>query len=92
MALYKHHYLCNIAICILSMINLLRSIIFRNKQFLLKDFTMLKVMMSALIVGSVGIYIMSSAKMVNLHISPFIPVRLIAGSMLFGIGMAMSGY
>jgi hypothetical protein len=61
-------------------------------QFLLKDFTMLKVMLSALLVGSIGVYTLSSAKMVNLHISPFIPVRLLIGSALFGTGMAMFGY
>lgn len=61
-------------------------------QFLLKDFTMLKVMLSALLVGSTGIYVMSYAHMANLHIAPLILGRLLIGSALFGIGMAMFGY
>ncbi len=61
-------------------------------QFLLRDFTMLKVMMSALLVGSIGIYIMSSVNMANMHILPLMPGRLLLGSALFGIGMAMFGY
>ncbi len=61
-------------------------------QFLLKDFTMLKIMMSALLVGSIGFHILSSAGIVNLHISPFVPRRLLLGSVLFGIGMAILGY
>ncbi len=62
------------------------------KQFLLKDFTMLKIMMSALLVGTTGIYLMSYAHLANLHIAPFIPGRLLVGSALFGIGMATFGY
>jgi hypothetical protein len=61
-------------------------------QFLLKDFTMLKIMMSALIVGSIGIYALSSANMVNLHITPVVPGKLLVGSALFGLGMAIFGY
>jgi hypothetical protein len=61
-------------------------------QFLLKDFTMLKVMLSAVLIGSIGIYILSALNIVELHISPFVPSRLLIGSVIFGIGMAVFGY
>ena len=61
-------------------------------QFLLRDFTMLKIMLSAVLVGSIGIHILSALNMVDLHISPLVPGRLLIGSVIFGVGMAMFGY
>jgi uncharacterized membrane protein len=61
-------------------------------QFLFKDFTMLKIMLSAILVGSVGIYFLISIKAAALHIIPVIPVKLLIGSAIFGVGMAVLGY
>ena len=61
-------------------------------QFLLSDFTMVKVMLSAVIVGSVGIYSLVYIDAARLVITPFIPLRLLVGSAVFGVGMALLGY
>lgn len=61
-------------------------------QFLLRDFTMLKVMLSAIFVGSIGVYFLVYIGAVKLFITPVFPVRLLIGSAVFGIGMAVLGY
>jgi len=61
-------------------------------QFLLRDFTMLKVILSAVIVGSAGVYFLLYLNAVQLHITPIFPARLLIGSALFGVGMALLGY
>ncbi len=61
-------------------------------QFLLKDFTMFKVIMSALVVGSIGVYFLVDINAAKLHVTGVVPARLLIGSALFGIGMALSGY
>ena len=62
-------------------------------QFLLKDFTVMKVILTAIVVGSVGIY--------SLHAVGIIPKLLLSktpiifsllGGSVFGVGMAISGY
>ena len=64
-------------------------------QFLFRDFTVLKVMLTAIVVGGVGIYAMLAAGMLapgDLHIkSADILVNAIGG-IIFGIGMAILGY
>jgi hypothetical protein len=61
-------------------------------QFLLKDFIMLKFMLSAVLVGSFSVYVLAYINAVNLYIFPVLPVKLLMGSTLFGIGMALAGY
>ncbi|GBD95899.1 MAG TPA: hypothetical protein ENG83_00825 [Nitrospirae bacterium] len=61
-------------------------------QFLLKDFTMLKVMLSAVLAGSIGVYFLVYINAAELHITPVIPARLLIGSTIFGIGFALLGY
>jgi uncharacterized membrane protein len=61
-------------------------------QFLLKDFTMFKVMMSAIFVGSIGVYFLVDNNSAGLTYAGVAPARLLIGSVLFGIGMAVSGY
>ncbi len=61
-------------------------------QFLLKDFTMLKVMLSAVLVGSIGVYFLVDINAALLHMTPIFPARLLIGSAVFGIGMALLGY
>jgi hypothetical protein len=61
-------------------------------QLLLKDFTVIKVIFSAIVVGSIGIYFLNSFNLVKIDVSStnFIPV--IIGGAIFGIGMAVMGY
>lgn len=62
-------------------------------QFLLKDFTVLKVMLTAMAVGAVGVYGMLQLGMIeHLHIKGTQAVNNLAGGVIFGIGMAVLGY
>lgn len=61
-------------------------------QFLLRDFTVLKVMLSAVVVGSIGVYLMVGLNVAELHIKPLLVGGVILGAIIFGIGMATLGY
>lgn len=61
-------------------------------QFLLKDWTVVKVMMTAVAVGAVGVWAMVGMGMASLHIKPAAFGGVIAGAVLFGCGMAIFGY
>ncbi len=61
-------------------------------QFLLKDFTVLKIMATAVLVGAIGVYAMQPAGWANLHIRPLLLGGVLLGGALFGIGMALLGY
>lgn len=61
-------------------------------QLLLEDFTVLKVMMSAVITGMVGIYAMKALGWVKLHPKPGSMGSSILGGLLFGVGFATLGY
>ncbi|PKM80757.1 MAG: hypothetical protein CVU89_12550 [Firmicutes bacterium HGW-Firmicutes-14] len=58
------------------------------KMLLLKDFTILKFMMTAVMVASVGIFLFDSV----IYIAPVQLVRLVAGGLIFGVGFALAGY
>jgi len=62
------------------------------KQFLLRDFTVLKIMLTAIVVGGVGIAAFHSAGWVHLHIKPALLGGTILGGLIFGAGMALLGY
>jgi len=59
---------------------------------LLEDFTVVKVMMAAIVVGTVGIFTMHSMGLVKLHIKPTRYAANIIGGLLFGVGFAFLGY
>ncbi|TWU51247.1 YeeE/YedE thiosulfate transporter family protein [Rubripirellula reticaptiva] len=61
-------------------------------QLLLTDYTVVKVMLSAVIVGSVGIHFMQRAGLIEMHIKPTRYASNIIGGLLFGIGFAFSAY
>ncbi|MHC5001987.1 MAG: YeeE/YedE thiosulfate transporter family protein, partial [Planctomycetota bacterium] len=62
-------------------------------QFLLKDFTVLKVMLTAIVVGAIGIYGMRAAGMdVPLHVKGTALLANVLGGLIFGVGMAILGY
>jgi uncharacterized membrane protein YedE/YeeE len=62
------------------------------RQFLLQDFTVLKVMLTAVVVGGLGIYAMHGFDWVSLHIKPLVLGGVIGGGLIFGVGMALLGY
>ena len=62
-------------------------------QFLLKDFTVLKIMLTAIVVGSVGIYGMLALGFdIGLHIKATALLGNALGGLIFGAGMAVLGY
>lgn len=61
-------------------------------QFRLKDWTVVKVMGTAVVVGSVGIYALLPTEAVSLHIKPLWVGGIVVGGILFGLGMAVLGY
>ncbi len=61
-------------------------------QLLLQDWTVVKVMMTAVVVGMVGIFALHHFAKVNLHIKPTKLGANIIGGLLFGAGFALIGY
>jgi len=61
-------------------------------QLLLTDFTVLKVMLSAVITGMLGIYLMKSLGWVELQPKSGSVGMNVIGGLLFGVGFAVLGY
>ncbi len=62
-------------------------------QFLFKDFTVLKVMLSAIAVGSLGVYSLLYLGFIDaLLVEELTLLANILGGVVFGIGMALFGY
>ena len=61
-------------------------------QLLLQDFTVAKVMLTAIVVGMVGIFTLHHFAKVNLDIKPTRLGANIIGGLLFGGGFALMGY
>jgi len=61
-------------------------------QLLLVDFTVVKVMLSAVITGMVGIFFMKSMGWVELYPKPGSAGISIIGGLIFGVGFAVLGY
>ncbi|MBN1152001.1 MAG: YeeE/YedE family protein [Dehalococcoidia bacterium] len=61
-------------------------------QLLLVDFTVLKVMMSAVVVGTLGVHLMHDRGMVNLHVREGSFGATVVGGLIFGAGFALLGY
>ena len=62
------------------------------KQLLLEDFTVLKIMLSAVLTGMVGIYAMKGLGWVSLYPKPGSLGKNVIGGLIFGIGFAVLGY
>lgn len=58
----------------------------------LKDFTMLKVMLTAILVGMIGIYLFRDLGILKLSPKPTDLGANILGGIIFGIGFAVAGY
>jgi hypothetical protein len=61
-------------------------------QFRLRDFTVLKIMFTAIIVGGIGVLILHHNGHAQYHIKPADMLGVILGSGLFGAGMVIYGY
>jgi uncharacterized membrane protein YedE/YeeE len=61
-------------------------------QFLLRDFTVLKVMLTAVVVGGAGVYTLRALGLATLHVKPAQLAAVGAGGLIFGVGMALLGY
>lgn len=61
-------------------------------QLLLQDFTVAKIMMTAIVVGMVGVFTLHHFAKVNLHLQPTRLGAQIIGGTLFGIGFALIAY
>lgn len=59
---------------------------------LLEDFTVIKVMLSAIVVGMVGVFALYWLGLVKLHIKPTRYAANILGGLLFGVGFALLSY
>lgn len=59
---------------------------------LLEDFTVIKVMLSAILVGMIGIYAMRRLGLVELHLKPTRYGANSIGGLIFGAGFALSAY
>ena len=61
-------------------------------QLLLQDWTVAKIMLTAIVVGMVGVFALHHFAKVNLHIKPTRIGANIIGGLLFGAGFALIGY
>jgi hypothetical protein len=59
---------------------------------LLEDFTVIKVMLSAIVVGMLGVSTLHGLGLVELHIKPTRYAANIFGGLLFSVGFALIGY
>ena len=60
-------------------------------QLLFRDWTVVKIMGTAIAVGTIGVNILVAAGMASLHIQTASMPRVLIGGALFGIGMAVFG-
>jgi hypothetical protein len=61
-------------------------------QLLLTDFTVLKIMLSAVLTGMIGIYLMKTLGWVELNLKPGSMGSNVIGGLIFGAGFAVLGY
>jgi len=61
-------------------------------QFRFKDFTVLKVMFPAIIVGGIGVLVLTNMEFAKWHVRDANMLGTIIGAAIFGIGMVLYGY
>jgi hypothetical protein len=61
-------------------------------QLLLKDFTVLKIMLSAVVTGMIGVYLLRGVGLAQLHPKPASLGASVIGGLIFGIGFGILGY
>ncbi|MGE3993595.1 YeeE/YedE thiosulfate transporter family protein [Pseudorhodoplanes sp.] len=62
------------------------------RQFLFEDFTVLKIMMTAIVVGGIGIFALVQLGYAQFHIKPADLLAISLGAAIFGVGMVLYGY
>lgn len=62
------------------------------RLFQFRDFTVLKVMMTAIAVGGVGIALLHGQDLAQFHIKPTNLLAVGLGAAIFGVGMVLLGY
>lgn len=63
-----------------------------ENQLLLTDFTVMKIMLSAIFVAMIGLYFLRATSKVKFHIKPTKVASNITGGLIFGAGFAFAGY
>jgi uncharacterized protein len=61
-------------------------------QFRFLDFTVAKVMLTAIVVGGVGVLVLTQAGFAKYHIKDANMLGIIIGAAMFGVGMVVYGY
>jgi hypothetical protein len=61
-------------------------------QLLLEDFTVVKVMLSAMVTGMVGVHALRTLGLAQLHPKPGSAGTTVIGSLIFGVGFGTLGY
>ena len=61
-------------------------------QLLLKDWTTFKIMITAILIGAMGVYFLIERGAASLDIWPFQPAAMLMGAVLFGVGLTILGY
>lgn len=61
-------------------------------QLLLTDFTVLKVMLTAVVTGMIGVYALKSLDLVKLHPKAGSIGATVIGGLIFGVGFGVLGY
>ncbi len=62
------------------------------KQFQFRDWTVVKTMGTAVVVGAVGVFTLIHFGLASLHVKPLLLTGVLLGAVLFGIGMGVLGY
>jgi uncharacterized membrane protein YedE/YeeE len=62
------------------------------RQFLLRDFTVIKIMMTAIVVGGIGVFALVQFGYAQFHVKPADLLAISLGAAIFGIGMVLYGY
>jgi uncharacterized membrane protein YedE/YeeE len=62
------------------------------RQFLFRDFTVLKIMMTAIVVGGIGVFALVQLGYAQFHIKPADLLAIALGAAIFGVGMVLYGY
>jgi uncharacterized protein len=61
-------------------------------QLLLRDFTVVKIMLSAVLTGMIGVYLLRSMGLAQLHPKSGTVGSSVVGGLIFGIGFGILGY
>jgi hypothetical protein len=61
-------------------------------QLLFRDFTVIKIMVTAMVTGMIGVQLLSSLGLAQLHPKPGSLGMTLAGGLIFGVGFAVLGY